>query len=645
MDVVWTALLELLSVQHFLYLSLGIAVGLIVGILPGMGGVAGMAILLPFVYGMDQTSALAMMIGMLATTAAGDAFASILMGIPGGSSSATILDGFPLTRQGQAARALAAAFMASMMGGIFGVIVLTGAVFVARPLILGVGMGEQLLLVVLALVMVGSLTGKAPLKGLAACGIGLMLGTIGTAPATSQTRYTFGSWYLMDGIPLVVLALGIFAMPEIVELLRQKSAIATGGRLGSGRLQGILDAVRHWWLVLRVSCLGAIIGILPGVGGSTADWLAYSHVMQSSKDKSKFGQGDIRGVIAPEATNNSTRGGDLIPTLFFGIPGSGSMALLLGAFILIGIEPGVRMVSQNMDMTFVIIWSLAIGNVLGAVICLALAGPIAQLTLVRYAYLAPMIVVLMVFTAFQAKLSWGDLALLAALSIVGYFMKRFDWSRPALIVGYVLSPGLEASLYQTAQIYGMTFLYRPQSLLILALVLVCLFYTARVMLRGEPADAELTQPHAGSRVPQLAVCGVFAALVGYMVVAVLPMAYLTRIYPVWVGVITLLLLVGTFSQLVWGRPDNPVLADVERGLPSDAPGALRYLGWFVAFLAGIWVIGFVPAAFVFVCAFIAVETGRPWWRGPAFAVGTVTVLVALAYFLYMGYPQGIVSLG
>jgi len=400
--VILESLHSLLSIQHFLYLIAGIFVGLIVGVLPGMGGAAGMAMLLPFVYGMEQTSALALMIGMLATTAAGDSFASILMGIPGGSSSATILDGFPLSRQGQAARALGAAFTSSMMGGVFGVAVLTASIYIARPLILGVGMGERLLLVILALTMVGSLTGPTPLKGMASCGLGLLIGTIGTAPATGQVRFTFGSIYLSDGVPLIVLALGIFAMPEIVDLMRQQAPISATSRLGSGWREGVRDSFRNWWLVLRVSCIGAIIGILPGVGGSMADWMAYGHVVQSSKDRSKFGKGDIRGVIAPEATNNSTRAGDLIPTLFFGIPGSGSMALLLGGFVLIGLDPGPRMVSDNLDLTFVIVWSLAIANILGALMCIALAGPIAKLTLVPYGLLAPFIIVLMIFTAYQA---------------------------------------------------------------------------------------------------------------------------------------------------------------------------------------------------------------------------------------------------
>ncbi|MDP8919964.1 MAG: tripartite tricarboxylate transporter permease [Pseudomonadota bacterium] len=642
MSAMFEALQELLSVQHFLFLWLGVIVGMVVGILPGMGGTAGMALLLPFVYGMDQASALALMIGMLATTATGDTFPSILMGIPGGSSSATVLDGFPLARQGHAARALAASFSASLLGGLLGSLVLTACVFIARPLILGVGMGEQLLLILLALTMVGSLTGKSALKGLASCGIGLMLGAVGSAPATGELRYTFGTVYLSDGIPLVVLALGVFAMPEIVDLMRQRSAISTIEKLGSGWREGIADTFRNWWLVIRVSGLGAIIGVLPGVGASTADWLAYGHVVQSSKDKSKFGKGDIRGVIAPEAANNAVRGGDLVPTLFFGIPGSGSMALLLGAFVLIGLEPGARMVTDNLDLTFIIIWSLAIANVFGAILCILLAGPIARLTLVRYAFLAPMITVILMFTAYQSTQSWGDLFTLMGLAVFGLFLKRFDWSRPALVVGFVLSPGLEANIYQTAQVYGLSFMARPQAMLIAALVLASLAVGVYNMLRKDPSSDVAAAPL--SRRPQLIFS---AALVVAFVVALVALAnaaYLTRLYPLGIGLITLALLVGVMAQQATAQLTNPVLADGDQSGGdgyAGQPGRSLYVGWFLLFLGLVYVLGFTIASAIYVFAFITAECGRPFYRNAAFSVGVVAVLTLLTTVLYLDYPDGL----
>ncbi len=248
MEAMLEALLQMLTLSHLLYLTLGTMLGLLVGVLPGLGGTAGLSLLLPFVFGMDASHALAMMIGMLAPTTTSDTFPSVLMGIPGTSGSqATVVDGFPMAKRGEGARALGAAFTASLFGGVFGAVVLTGAVYIAKPLILAVGFGEQMMLIFLALTMVGMLTGFNALRGLATCGVGLMVGMIGYAPATAESRMTFGSIYLDDGIPIVIVGLGMFAMPEIIELLRRHvvwsaenltvcgQVIMIGARLGACR--------------------------------------------------------------------------------------------------------------------------------------------------------------------------------------------------------------------------------------------------------------------------------------------------------------------------------------------------------------------------------------------------------------------------
>ena len=461
-----TALVELVSGPHLLYLLIGVVVGIVVGILPGLGGISGLALLLPFVYGMNQGHALAMMMGLVSVTTVSDTFPSILMGIPGSAGSqATILDGFPLAKKGQAARALSASFTASLLGGVFGAILLTFSFVIARPLLLAVGFGEQLMLVLIALTLVGMLTGQSAVKGLASCGLGLLVGAIGAAPATAEYRMTFGYIYLSDGIPLVVVALGIFAIPEILDVLRHQRTIAEGeGRLGAGWGQGIRDTFASWALVLRCSAIGALIGALPGLGGTVIEWISYGHVLQSSKDTSQFGKGDIRGVIAPEAANNAKEGGALIPTLFFGIPGSGTNALLLGGLVLIGLTPGRSMVTDHVDLVYLIIWSLALAHVIGAVICVMLAQPIARLTRVRYALIAPFMIVMIVFAAFQATQDWGDIYLALVLGIGGLALKRFGWSRPAMLIGFVLSKPLEQSLYRTVQVYGLDVLLRPASL-------------------------------------------------------------------------------------------------------------------------------------------------------------------------------------
>src|SRR6056297_962186 len=288
------ALIEALALisqpQQMAFLVLGVLLGLSVGIFPGLGGIAGLSLVLPFIFGMDPVSGLALMVGLIAVVPTSDTFASVLLGIPGSTASqATVLDGFPLAKKGEAARALSAAFASSLFGGLLGAVVLTFFILIARP---------------------------------------LMLGTIGLAGAGGSPRMaTYDTPYLLDGFSLVIVGLGIFAIPEIVALLRQDRAISQTGGLGAGWLTGLKDWWSNIWLSIRCSAIGVIVGVIPGLGGSVVDWIAYGFTVQSSKEKTRFGKGDIRGVIGPESSNNAKEGGGLVPTMIFGIPGSGSMAV------------------------------------------------------------------------------------------------------------------------------------------------------------------------------------------------------------------------------------------------------------------------------------------------------------------------------
>ena len=348
MDLIGTALPALaeafsliFSLKQMGWLAVGVLLGLSVGVFPGLGGIAGLSLVLPFIYGMDPVSGLAMMVGLVAVIPTSDTFASVLMGIPGSSASqATVLDGFPLAKKGEAARALAAAFTSSLFGGLFGATVLTFFILIARPIVLAFGLPELLMLTVLGFSMVGVLAGRSLLKGLVAAGLGLAVGAIGEAPAQGSPRMDFGNWYLQDGFQLVIVGLGIFAIPEIISLLRQDRAIAKDAKLGAGWFDGVKAWWANIWLSLRCSAIGVIVGVVPGLGGSVVDWIAYGHTMQTTKDKSKFGKGEIRGVIGPESSNNAKEGGGLVPTLLFGIPGSGSMAVFIGGMILLGYDAG-----------------------------------------------------------------------------------------------------------------------------------------------------------------------------------------------------------------------------------------------------------------------------------------------------------------
>jgi putative tricarboxylic transport membrane protein len=645
-DAMIDALLTLLSLEHVTYLAFGVFLGLIVGILPGLGGTAGLALLLPFVFGMEATNALAMMIGLQSVTATSDTFPSVLMGIPGtASSQATVVDGFPLSKKGEAARALAAAFSASLLGGLFGAFVLTFAIYYAEPIINAMGFGEQMMLIVLALTMVGMLTGSHPMKGLAACAIGLMIGAFGSAPISGVERLTFGTEYLIDQIALVIVGLAMFALPEIIDLLRRQLTISKTGVLGSGWIRGLKDTFKHWWIVLRCASIGCVIGALPGLGGSVIDWIAYGHVIQTSKNRETFGTGDIRGVIAPESANNAKEGGALIPTILFGIPGSGSMALLLGGFILIGIEPGVEMITHDANVVYLMIWSVALANIFGAGTCLLMASQIAKLTTIRYALIAPFMFGLIFFAAFQANREWGDLIMLMVLGTLGVYMKRFGWPRPALLIGYVLSTRVETSIYHTATTYGLSFLSHP--IVIILILLTAISIIAAV--RYKPAQGKITEDgvHAFKNlIPQFLFFGFIFALALTAIWDGLRWDRMTGIYPIFAGGIALLFLIPMGIEMCRTKGASLVFYDSERE-EIDRSIEYRsneyYLMWLMAMLGVSALAGFVAGIASFIYIFIRLKAGLSHFYCAISAGVFVLLLGALSHFMTLRYPEGLLQ--
>jgi putative tricarboxylic transport membrane protein len=651
-DTFVAAFFQLIELHHLMFLFLGVMLGMVVGILPGLGGIAGLSVVLPFVFGMDASDALAMMIGLIAPTATSDTFPSVLMGIPGTSNSqATVVDGFPMAKKGEGARALGAAFTASMFGGLFGAAVLTGAIFAARPIILAMGFGEQLLLVILALSMIGMLTGTSALKGLATCGFGLLLGTVGTAPATGEFRLVPDSnlpilsdlsIYLSDGIPIVIVGLGMFAMPEIIDLLRRSSRISETAELGHGWTEGFKDVWRHWWIVLRCSVIGCIVGALPGLGGSVVDWIAYGHVIQTSKNRETFGTGDVRGVLAPESANNAKEGGALIPTLLFGIPGSGSMAILLGGFILIGVEPGVSMLTQHLDLTFVMIWSLALGNVLATALCLALANYVALLTTIRYAYLAPFMLVLIFFAAFQATREWNDLLALFVMGSIGIFMKRFGWSRPALLIGYFLAPRLEPTIYQAYQVYGLKFFERPIVIILVLLTALSIFAAWRFSPnRGKTYQEDGPHTAAGKK-PQTIFAVVLFGIGCYAFADSFHYTWYGGIFMQIVAIITLILMVPLLLQIFRSQSASGVLYDGERDIDTDYSD-YHFLGWILGMFALVGLVGFPFGCALFIFLFIQKKVGNNPLKHAAMGISGVAFLGVMSYFLTLRYPQGLLQ--
>ena len=648
MEQLFSALFQLFELNHLLFLFAGTLLGLIVGILPGMGGTSGLALVLPFVFTMEPSYALAMMIGVLAPTTTSDTFPAVLMGVPGTSGSqATVMDGFPLSQKGMAARALSAAFSASLLGGIFGAFILSISIYYALPIIMAFGFGEQFLLVVLALLMVGALTGDNFIKGITSCFLGLIIGSIGTAPITGDPRYTFNSLYLLEGVPLVIVGLGLFAIPEIVGLLDSKGAIAKTLRHEKGWAIGVKDVLKNWFLVLRCSTLGCLVGALPGLGGTVVDWIAYSHLKQTSKDTSQFGKGDIRGVIAPESANNAKEGGALIPTLIFGIPGSGNKVLLLGGFVLIGIEPGLDMVTTNLDLTYLMIWSLALANILGAGICVAFASHISKFTLVPYYILAPVMVCLIFFATFNINRDWFDFIGLLTFGLIGITFKNFGWSRPALLIGFFLSTKVELLSYQTHAVYGLNFLYRPVSI-----VLIILCFATIMLLLKQRFDSGHSSLHAKGKVNQIYYVLLLMLLPITMILFTSKLDYRANLFPISLSFASILLLLFIlFVKLAYIK--NLALLNIpfmkfarsnifEMGVRFN--NQFYYFVSFLGFLLFNFLLGFPIASALFINLFILFHDRKAYKISVGISAALLVILWLLSSLLTLQFPNGALGL-
>jgi putative tricarboxylic transport membrane protein len=638
------ALALIFQPQQLMFLVAGVLLGLSIGVLPGLGGIAGLSLVLPFMFGMEPVSGLALMVGLIAVIPTSDTFSSVLLGIPGSSASqATVLDGFPLAKKGQAARALSAAFMSSLYGGLLGAVVLTCFIFVARPLIL----------TVLGLSMVAILAGRVPLKGVVAAGMGLMAGTIGAAGAGGSLRMsTYDIPYLVDGLQLVIVGLGIYAIPEIVSLLRQDKPIATSGQLGLGWVQGIKDWWENIWLSTRSAFIGVTVGIIPGLGGSVVDWIAYGFAVQSAKNRENFGQGDIRGVIAPESSNNAKEGGGLVPTLIFGIPGSGSMAVFLGGLALLGLSPGPHMVRQDLSTTYTIVWSLALANVIGAGLCIVLSKYIAKLTQIRFTLLAPYLFMIIAFAAFQSRQSIGDLVALIGIGLLGILLRRFDYSRPAFLIGFVLSGQAEgfanmanqiaASRFRRSWEAGFDYIFTPLSIGILVLTVLSIW----VGIKQSKNIRENIETHTGAkRAPVIFLLFITA----YIAVSVWDASTITRfgdkIFPLVVGSVTL---AGCFALLIRMRfsPEtDDAFIDLEAGgSEAAAPHGLWWtLSWFLGLLVMTFIFGLVIALCVFMLSFFRIRGGLGWAASTLYMAGGVGFILFLAGVLGRDFPPGLLQ--
>ncbi|HEY2990493.1 MAG TPA: tripartite tricarboxylate transporter permease [Candidatus Binatia bacterium] len=486
LDAFVQGLVVIFEWQTFLMMLLGIFLGFWVGLLPGLGGATTLALMLPFIYKMNPVEAFAFLLGMHSVTATTGDITSVLFGVPGeGSTAATILDGHAMAKKGEAGRALGAALMSSLVGALIGAFALALAIPVVRPLVLTFGAPELFMLAVVGIAFISSLSGqggRALLRGFLAGLLGLLVSLVGQDPQGGVQRFTFGQLYLWSGLDLVPVLVGLFAIPEIMDLAVRGTSIAgeiSEKNLNRGVWQGVKDTFHHFWLTVRCSLVGTFIGILPGLGGGVAQWIAYGHATQSARDsteRSGFGKGDVRGVLGPGAANNSKEGGSLIPTIAFGVPGSSSMAILLGAFFLQGIIPGPDMLDKHLVLTFSMVWTMVVANVITVAVSLVFLNQLAKLTMIRGSILIPFILLLAFIGAYTSNNHVGDLLVFLIFGLVGYVMIRCGWPRAPLVLGFVLGKIAENNFYISTIRYSGAWLHRPVVLVLLAITLVVVTY-------------------------------------------------------------------------------------------------------------------------------------------------------------------------
>jgi putative tricarboxylic transport membrane protein len=628
-------------------MMIGILIGFAVGILPGLGGPTALALMLPFIVKMNAVEAFAFLIGMSAVTNTTGDITSILVGVPGEpTAAATLVDGHPMAKKGEAGRALGAALMSSLVGGIFGALGLALAIPVVRPLVLTFGSPEFFMLAVLGITFVASLSGEAILKGLITGGLGLFLSTVGLCKMSAIQRFTFGQLFLWDGIGLVPITIGFFAIPEIIDLAIEGTCIAREkvGNIG-GVMEGVKDTFRHFWLTIRCSAIGTYVGIIPGMGAATTQWLAYAHAVQSSPEKERFGKGAVEGVLGPGASNNSALGGGLITAIAFGVPSNVMTAILLGAFLIQGIVPGPDMLipetaGGHLALTFSFAWINIISNTIITAACFLILNQLVKVTYIRSSLLVPFITLLIYLGAFAEKNAFEDTFLVLLFGILGWVLVRLDWPRPPLILGLVLGPMAENNLFLSTENYGAAWLVRPGVLLLMVLTLCGFLYPffKEKKRKGKTttllASQDISPERKGTRgvTSQVAFC-LFVVLA--LVCALWRSIHFdlrTGLFPWAIGLPVLSFVILQLIQDILGKGHALSAPEATSDIPLKIirRRTVSTFMWLISYFLAIWLTGFPTG--VPLCTFIQLKFGsREKWLP---ALGLTALAWGLIYILF-----------
>ena len=661
--------------------AFGVAVfmAVFVGLLPGVSATLVMALSISFIILRveDPLIGIVMLATLTGVDNTLDSIPAVLLGQPGASTQVTFLEGNQLARKGLAAHTLGAVYAVSAMGGLVGAAVLAIVIPVIKPFILAFSFPEIAAMALFGVAMVAALSSGAMVKGLAAAAFGLLLGTVGIDPISASDRYTFGSLHLWTGLPLIATTIGLFALPEMVDLTMTKSPVAARGAVVSQRevFRGARYGLSKWPIAIRHGLFGVFLGAVPGIGGAVVDWLSYAMGIFFTKDKSGFGAGSLDGVLFAESAQNSKEAGQAIPTLAFGVPGGRAWAFVIVVMLAYGITPGTPMLAEYADITIMMVFSLALGNLAVTVIGMLLTGQLAKLTLIPYPLIGAIIIPISFLSAFLSMTNLLAVYIIVSAAILGLLMKQHKWPRPPLLLGFILGAIIERNFQSAVSIYGMGgLLTRPLTIVLIVLAVVIAVTFSRMgniggggatlsedealppaqgADRPAPAGGSGDGPPAKARGLSLSPAALFTlAIIGMAAWALweATTAFTARgkVFPVALSA-AVIALAGV--QLVFDLRRGKTGAIMDIGMRSSGMAGARRTGALLfgiigVFVALIFLIGIKYATMIFPLGpTLLFLEGRTRWIGAAIAVSFVVAfnLIVMDYVMAVIWPEPLIG--
>lgn len=497
------ALQQLASWKILFLFILGTLNGMATALLPGLSGSVGLVLMIPLAFRLTELETMVLFASALGGQNFAGSITAIILNAPGAApNAATTFDGYPLARQGKAGFAIGISAAASALGSVCGVAALILLLPLARQAVLAFSYPEFTLLTLIGLICIAAASRGALLKGLVSGGLGVLLSLVGLDPMTGEPRYTFGLSQLYEGISVTAALVGLFGLAEVLQLLvRGESVAQVGERIAFSHRQlweGVVYTVRHLGLVVRSSLVGIAAGIIPGLGGTVASFMAYYQAAQTARDRSRFGKGDPRGVLAPEAANDAKEAASALPSLAFGIPATSEWAIVLGAFVMHGIIPGPLLVRDNIALVWTVIWVILAASWTTSLLGLLVGPQLARVTQLRPGILAPVVVAITLVGTYASEKRFIEVLFAVAFALLGYVMRELNIPLVPLVLGLVLGENLERNFYHTMEISDigpLVFFIRPicitMILLIVFIIVVSWVASRRRRVYGEASVAQL----------------------------------------------------------------------------------------------------------------------------------------------------------